>query len=159
MGTRTVLNSELESYFRSQQVSLQWMAVLPALALELGEHANPQDLRRLFFNVGQRLAAASASDFEGVDSLESLEARINGFWAHLNWGWVGLQETGGFIEIAHHASPLAQAFGNASLAWSVGLLEGFYQSVFRVLGAGDKMLVKALPAEANGMTQRLKFGM
>jgi hypothetical protein len=156
-----VLTIELASYFRSQQVSLQWMVVLPALALELGDYANPQDLRRLFFNVGQRLAAASANDLEGVDSLDSLdslELRLNGFWGHLNWGWVDLQETGGFIEIAHHASPLAEAFGNASLEWSVGLLEGFYQSVFRVLGADDKMLVKALPSEANGMTQRLKFG-
>ena len=134
------------------------MAVLTALGLELGSQANPQDLRRLFFNVGQRLATASTSDFEGVDSLESLEVRINRFWAHLNWGWVDLQEAEGFIEIAHHASPLARAFGDASLWWSTGLLEGFYQSVFRVLGAGEKMVVTALPADANCFTQRLKFG-
>ena len=152
------MNNELESYFRSQQVPLQWMVVLPALALELAEHANPQDLRRLFFNVGRRLAADSAGDFEGIDSLGSLEARINEYWVHQNWGWVALQESGGFIEITHHASPLAQAFGDASLEWSVGLLEGFYERVFRVLGAGDTMRVKAVPADSNGLVQRLKFG-
>jgi hypothetical protein len=62
------------------------------------------------------------------------------------------------IEISHQAAPLAEAFGDESLEWSIGLLEGFYESVFKVLGAGDSMVVTGLLEASSGMTVRLNFG-
>jgi hypothetical protein len=151
-------HSNLELYFRSQQVSLQWLPMLRALAMELAVHASPQDLSRLFFNAGVRFAGDTTGRFEGIQTLAQLEENLNDLWARLNWGWVELREVHGVIEIWHHAAPLAEAFGDESLEWSIGLLEGFYECVFKVLGAGDSMSVKGLPGASSGMTVRLNFG-
>ena len=149
---------DMENYFRSQQVSLQWAPVLRALAQELGEMASPQDLQKLFFSAGARFAGDTADRFEGTETLVQLEERLNDLWSSLNWGWVELTETRGVIEITHQAAPLAEAFGDEALEWSIGLLEGFYESVFKVLGAGDSMVVTGLPDESSGRTVRLNFG-
>lgn len=151
-------HNNLENYFRSQQVSLQWLPMLRALAQELSAHASVQDLRRLFFNVGARFAGDTADRFEGVETLVQLEESLNDLWARLNWGWVELTEAPGLIEIGHQAAPLAEAFGDEALEWSIGLLEGFYERVFKVLGAGDAMTVKGLPGASAGMAVRLNFG-
>jgi hypothetical protein len=149
---------DMENYFRSQQVSLQWSPVLRALAHELGEMASPQDLQKLFFSAGARFAGDAADRFEGTETLAQLEERLNDFWSSLNWGWVELAEIHGVIEITHQAAPLAEAFGDEALEWSIGLLEGFYESVFKVLGAGDAMVVTGMPDASSGMTVRLNFG-
>lgn len=149
---------DIESYFRSQQVSLQWLPILRALARELDQHASTQDLRRLFYNAGEHFAGDTADHFQGIETLSQLEESLNGLWARLNWGWVELKETHGVIEIAHQAAPLVEAFGDEALDWSIGLLEGFYERVFKVLGAGDAMSVTGLPAASSGMTVRLNFG-
>ena len=149
---------DMENYFRSQQVSLQWSPVLRALAVELDEMASPQDLHRLFFCVGARFAGDVAARFEGTETLAQLEDRLNDLWSSLNWGWVELRETQGLIEILHQAAPLAEAFGDEALEWTIGLLEGFYESVFKVLGAGDSMVVTGLPEASSAMSVRLNFG-
>lgn len=149
---------DMENYFRSQQVSLQWAPVLRALAVELGEMASKQDLQRLFFSAGARFAGDVATRFEGTETLAQLEECLNDLWSSLNWGWVELRETQGLIEILHQAAPLAEAFGDETLEWSIGLLEGFYESVFKVLGAGDSMVVTGLPDASSGMSVRLNFG-
>ena len=69
-----------------------------------------------------------------------------------------MNEVKGSIDIAHHASPLAEAFGDEALEWSVGLLEGFYQTVFSVLGASEKMVVRSIGEISDGMDIRLRFG-
>ena len=63
-----------------------------------------------------------------------------------------------YIEISHHASPLSEAFGDDTLEWSVGLFEGFYQSVFSVLGAGETMAVRGMAVAAGDMDVQLLFG-
>ena len=76
----------------------------------------------------------------------------------MNWGWVELTEVKGYIDIVHHAAPLAEAFGDEALEWSVGLLEGFYQTIFSVLGASDKMVARSIGEPSDGMELRLRFG-
>lgn len=147
-----------KNYLRTQQVSLQWLPVLRALAAELSENASPEGLRQLFFKVGERFASDVEDRFEDVQTLMELEDELNEFWAQLNWGWVNFTEAGGLIEISHQAAPLEEAFGEEANAWSVGLLEGFYQTVFRVLGAGESMKVRAIDEACVDMLVQLQFG-
>ncbi len=151
-------NATIENYFRSQQVSLQWLPVLRALASELTANADAAALRQLFAKVGERFAKDVQERFEAVQTLAELEEALNEFWTQLNWGWVSLTEAKGAIEIEHQAAPLAEAFGDDHLRWTVGLLEGYYQSIFMVLGAGEAMKVRAREEACVDMLVRLQFG-
>ena len=146
-----------KNYLRTQQVSLQWLPVLRSLAAELSANASEQGLRRLFFKVGERFATDVETRFAEVQTLAELEDELNEFWTQLNWGWVNLTEDNGAIEIAHQAAPIEEAFGDDALPWSVGLLEGFYQTVFSVLGAGDSMSVNAVDEACGDMLVHLRF--
>lgn len=147
-----------KNYLRTQQVSLQWLPVLRSLAAELSENASQEGLRQLFFKVGGRFANDVEARFEDVQTLAELEDELNEFWTQLNWGWVNFTEANGLIEIAHQAAPLEEAFGEESIGWSVGLLEGFYQTVFQVLGAGESMKVQAVDDACIDMLVQLQFG-
>ncbi len=147
-----------EQYFRSQQVSMQWMPVLRSLALELERNASAEDLRSLFFNTGKNLAEELSSHCEDVTTLSQLQEIINDFWLQMNWGWVELSEANAVVEIVHHAAPLAEAFGESSLTWSAGLLEGFYESIFKILGASDEMHVTANMDESTAMSMWFNLG-
>ena len=128
------------------------------MAPEMTAFAGAEELHGLFFNIGQRYASGPVSQFSAFNTLEELEQRLNVFWLEQNWGWVRLTETKDGIDIAHQAAPLATAFGDESLQWSVGLLEGFYQAVFTVLGASDQMTVRNVGVGADGMDIRLRLG-
>ena len=149
---------QLEKYFRGQQVSLQWLPVLRALATEMAGQTPAKELRHFFFNVGARLASDTGDLFQSAKSLSQLEESLNDFWMRINWGWVVFTESESYIDISHHASPLAEALGDDALPWSVGLLEGFYQSVFHVLGASEAIVVRELTELSMGMDIRLRFG-
>lgn len=151
-------NNALQDYFRGQQVSLQWLPILRAMALEMSAHAEADELRHLFFNIGERFAKDTEDRFHGVQTLTQLEESLNDFWGRINWGWVDLREETGAIDITHHAAPLAEAFSDEALNWSTGLLEGFYQTVFNVLGASDTMVVRNVGESSGGVGVRLRYG-
>ena len=152
-------NDNLQNYFKGQQLSLQWSSVLRALAAEMSSRSEPKDLRRFFFNVGERFAKDTEGLFRDAQTIVQLEEALNDFWFRTNWGWVDLSEDNGSIYITHQAAPLAEAFGDDTLQWVVGLLEGFYQSVFNVLGASDSLKVRSLDESSHGMSIRLRFGL
>lgn len=147
-----------ERYFRTQQVSLQWLPILRALSFELERHASAEDLRTLFFNTGKKFAEEIAPRCEEIATLSELQEMLNEFWLQLSWGWMELKESSGVVEISHHAAPLAEAFGESSLAWSVGLLEGFYDEIFKLLGASADMHVSVVMEESVAMDLRLELG-
>lgn len=151
--------NNLQNYFRGQQISLQWSPVLRALAAEMSSRSDPKDLRHLFFKIGGRFAKDTEGLFREVQTIAQLEESLNDFWFRTNWGWVDLNEEDGSIYITHQASPLAEAFGDDALEWVVGLLEGFYQSVFSVLGASDTLVVSNITDLTDGMNIRLRFGL
>lgn len=152
------MSDELTQYFRGQQVPLQWYGVLRAMASSWPTEIGHADLRRMMFRVGEQFASDTQSLFEGCQSLPQLQDALVDFWTRLNWGVVALTEEAGAIGIDHRFAPLAEAFGDDALAWSVGLLEGFYQTVFRALGADASMGVAPQATEAEGMNVRLRFG-
>lgn len=84
---------------------------------------------------------------------------MNDFWMRINWGWVEFSDMQDHVEIAHHATPLAEAFGDEALPWSIGLLEGFYQHLLHALGASINMTVRAVDGEWTGMSIRFHLGL
>jgi hypothetical protein len=149
----------LDDYFRSQQVSLQWSPVLRAFAVELAtqEDVDLDVLRALFVKVGMRFAKDMESQFHGVETLSELAEALNDFWNRTNWGWVELSEGNGCIEIHHRYAPIAEAFGAESLAWSVGILEGFYQAVFRSFGLSDKVWARLVDQQDDAALVHLRL--
>lgn len=151
-------NNSLQDYFRGQQVSLQWLPVLRAMAFEMSAHTEVRELRQLFFKIGVRFAKDAEDFFQNAKTLAQLEEGINDFWTRINWGWVNFKESEDAIYITHQASPLAEAFGDDALNWSVGLFEGFYQAVFDGLGAGDTMAVRSVDESSGGLQVQLRYG-
>ena len=151
-------SDDLQSYFRGQQVSLQWLPVLRAIALEMSANADAKSLHYLFSNIGARFATDAQDCFTDVQTLTQLQESLNDFWSQINWGWVNLTEVKDGIVITHQAAPLAEAFGDEALVWSSGLLEGFYQHVFKRLDTSNTMAVRSLDASSDGMEIRLRFG-
>jgi hypothetical protein len=147
----------LDDYFRSQQVPLQWSPVLLAMAQELSVHADEEALHQLFVRIGSRFAKSVESQFEGISTLTELTRSLNDLWSRTQWGWVELNETRDGIEIEHRYAPLSEAFGAETLQWTVGLLEGFYQTVFHLFGASEKMLVKYLGQQDDGFSIHLRL--
>lgn len=127
------------------------------MAQEMAASAGAKGLQEMFFNIGQRCARDAVSQFSGLDTIDDLEQRLNQFWLEQNWGWVSFVESQDGIDISHQASPLGAAFGAEALEWSVGFLEGFYQAVFTVLGASEKMVVRSIGVGADGMDIQLRF--
>jgi len=153
-----VTNDALQSYFREQQVSLQWLPVLRAMSVEMSAHMHEKELQELFSRIGERFATDTEEHFQNVQTLAQLEENLNFFWARINWGWVTLREVKGFIEITHYAAPLAEAFGDEAIGWSMALLQGFYQRAFNVLGASETMSVRGVGEPGGGMDVRFRFG-
>jgi hypothetical protein len=153
------MSYSLDDYFRSQQVSLQWSPVLRAFAVELRTQADVEieALHQLFIKIGMRFGKDMESQFQGVETLSELANAFNDLWNRTNWGWVALTEASGSIEIEHHYAPIAEAFGGEMLDWSVGLLEGFYQAVFRSFGVSEKMTAKLVTQQNDGLYVHLRL--
>ncbi len=146
-----------KKYAKTVKIDAQFARLLRAMAAEMSSVSDAPDLRDFFFRIGEQFATAAGEAFENVESLEDLESCLNAFWAEMSWGWVELNEEDEGINISHQCAPLAQAFGDDSLAWSVGLLEGFYQTLFTEFGASDDMTMNCISASQDGMDIRLRF--
>ena len=147
----------LKNYMKIQQIPLQWRGVLRAMSAEMSSVSENSDLRDFFSRIGERFASGIQSKFQDVETLDELEASLNVFWTEINWGWVELLEEEGSIDITHQCVPLAQAFGDEELSWSVGLLEGFYQTLFKEFGASEDMVMTCVGESSDGMDIRLRF--
>lgn len=148
----------LENYYREQQMSLQWLPFLRAMAGELSDQTDAQTLRQLFSSIGERVAQESREAFEGIGTLGALTSALNDYLSRINWGVAEISEVPAGITIDHHGAPLAEAFGDEALVWSIGFLEGFYTTLFGLLGAGTSMRVRALDDECEALHLRFRFG-
>jgi predicted hydrocarbon binding protein len=146
-----------KNYVKAQKINPQWAKVLRAMASEMSSVSEVPDLRDFFYRIGEQFAATTGETFAGVETLDDLESSLNSFWVDMTWGWVELVEDDEGINIAHQCSPLAQAFGEDALSWSVGFLEGFYHTLFTEFGASDDMVMNCVSASLDGMDIRLRF--
>lgn len=126
--------------------------LLSALTGRLLEGLGEDVLRDWAVAVGQDWAQAERERFAGSGTLEALADSLNSYWAEARWGWARLEETDDGLEVYHHASPLGEA--HPSL---VGVLEGFYETVFKLLGADGDMVVQLVEAANDGFDLHLRL--
>jgi hypothetical protein len=151
------MTTTLDSYFRSQQVNLQWSPILFAMAHELQAIATPADLRLLFQKIGARFAQSVADQFSDATTLNQLNDSLNKLWSRTQWGFVTMQEASDSIEIAHQFAPLHEAFGQEAASWSIGLLEGFYQNVFKIFSSTDILTAQCVGIENDGLQLNIQL--
>jgi len=151
------MQKTLLDYYRTQQSSRQWEDFLRCMAFELSSQASSEELRIIFSGIGKRQALLLEESLQGIDALSDLASALNQYWSARHWGLVAFGEKKNTIEITHSASPLAEVFGEDSLVWSIGFLEGFYEQIFKALGAGKHMHVTAIDAEEGGLNLFLEL--
>ncbi|MFM9922979.1 cellulose biosynthesis protein BcsD [Variovorax sp. H27-G14] len=133
-------------YYERNSCSSQWLEFNRGMALELSAGLPPEDLRQLFFRVGQRFAQALPNP--PCATLDELQEQFNARWNGIHWGFTVLSEDAEGVAIAHACSPIAAAFGPATTNWSVGFFEGVYQAWFDAQHMPAELRVQALQPDA-----------
>jgi hypothetical protein len=134
-------------YYERNSCSTQWLEFNRGMAAELSAGLPPEDLRQLFFRIGQRLA--NALPVAPCDTLGDLQDQFNARWEGIGWGFTVLSEEADGVAITHACSPIAMAFGPETTGWSVGFFEGVYQAWFDAQRMPPSLRVQALqPATA-----------
>ena len=141
----------LAHYVRAEGLRVPRL-LLSALANRMAEGLGDEVLRDWAIAVGQDWAQAEQARFAGSGTLDALADSLNSHWAEARWGWARLEETEDGLEVYHHASPLGDA--HPSL---VGVLEGFYETVFKLLGADDDMVVQLVEGASEGFDLHLRL--
>lgn len=129
-------------YYERKSCSAQWLEFNRGLAAELSAGLPPEDLRQLFFRIGQRLA--HAMPVPACNTLSDLQDHFNARWDGIDWGFTVLSEDADGVAITHACSPIAVAFGPESTDWSVGFFEGVYQAWFDSQRMPPSLRVQAL---------------
>lgn len=135
-------------FYERNSCSSQWLEFNRGLAAELSAGLPPEDLRQLFYRIGQRLA--QSLPVTECDTLAALQDQFNARWNGIDWGFSTLQEEADGLYITHACSPIAVAFGPEATDWSVGFFEGVYQSWFDAQRMPASLRVQALPGDADG---------
>jgi len=129
-------------YYEKKSCSAQWLEFNRGMAAELSAGLPPEDLRQLFFRIGQRLA--HALPIPPCRTLGELQDEFNARWDGIDWGFAVLNEEADGVAISHACSPVAAAFGPESTGWSVGFFEGAYQTWFEAQHMPSNLRVHAL---------------
>lgn len=112
-------------------------------AAELYEAVPEAQAKGFFQAIGKRMAALEPLD--GVNDASVLRARINAFWEALNWGEAELVVGDDTITVHHRGLPEAVA-PDQERHWArmlLAVLEGAYDSWFRLLGSGPALVTSA----------------
>lgn len=133
-------------YYERNSCSSQWLEFNRGLAAELSAGLPPEDLRQLFFRIGQRLA--NAMPVPPCNTLGDLQAEFNARWSDIDWGFTTLSEDADCVFITHACSPIAVAFGPDATNWSIGFFEGVYQGWFDAQQMPSSLQVQALQSDA-----------
>ena len=128
--------------------------VLRQSMLELLRHVGVDQVRALCYATGVRMA--TDNPLGKVDKMSELEAAAQRFLAARDWGWMVVEEHADAVDLVHGCSPLRSWFGEAGLAWSSALFEGFYAEWLHQLGAGEKLQLRQVDAPS-GADDVLRF--
>lgn len=141
-------------YYQSSGCSAQWGDFLKTLASELDAQMSAEENRAFFYVLGARLA--DRLSLPQADTLEALEQSINVQLRSIRWGWTRIRDIHSSLEIVHACAPMRQAFGDAAMSWSGGVLEGLYAGWLKQLGAGDELQLRQV-GQPEGPTDALRF--
>lgn len=124
-------------------------------ATEICEAVPELQARGFFAAIGKRIAALEPLD--GISDAAVLSMRLNEFWRALDWGEIELVLTSDSIVVHHRDLPRTLA-PDPRGHWATmlaGVLEGAYDTWFRVLGSGPALTTHA---EWKGDTLELRHG-
>ncbi|WP_219210434.1 cellulose biosynthesis protein BcsD [Variovorax boronicumulans] len=138
--------TSLIGYYERITCSAQWLDFTRALAAELSAGLPPEENRRLFFRIGERVA--HGLPVARCGTLVELQAAINARWESIDWGFATLEESADRLSIVHACSPIAMAFGPDTTDWAAGFFEGAYQAWFQAQGSPAELRVRADAAPA-----------
>lgn len=116
-----------------------WPVLAAMMMVEVQDGATPEQAHGLFHSLGGRIAALISVD--DVHSLDDLCDQINQLWTDLGFGHVAMALDDEGINLKHSGVPHMPSPGDDGL-WStmIGpLLEGAYDSWFRVMGSSTKL--------------------
>ena len=120
------------------------LAVLAMMtAAELYEAVPEAQAKGFFLAIGKRLAELETLD--GVNDASALRTRLNAFWNALGWGEAEIVVGDDTIIVHHRGLPKAVA-PDRGQHWAKMLqavLEGAYDSWFRMLGSGPALVTTA----------------
>jgi len=136
------------AHLHQLQCSRQWRGFLAAMGDEFASALPAQELATLMARIGMRFAAAHP--LNACETVQELQQDMNRVWDLLEWGWAELGQTSEGIEVTHHFSPLAAAFGEAQAPWACGFLQGVYQHWFAAAGAEGLRVDVVTAADAQG---------
>ncbi|RYF75874.1 MAG: hypothetical protein EOO29_23370 [Comamonadaceae bacterium] len=122
-----------------------WLHFHRALALELAAGLPDSEIQRLFWRIGQRVAAAMP--IVRCDDTLHLQHCFNDHWATLGMGVALLGEEADALRITHACSPVARHFGPDGSNWANGFFEGVYGVWFESQGLPPGLAVRALPTQ------------
>ncbi|MET0238659.1 MAG: cellulose biosynthesis protein BcsD [Sphingobium sp.] len=113
---------------------------------EIAAMASPEQLYGFFLGVGRRMAELHSVG--GVQHLDRLSDRINGFWDSLGWGQVSFELDDEGMDIIHIGVP-GSLEGDRSGVWpqiAPAVLEGAYDAWFRQMGSADRLHTRVVAA-------------
>ncbi|GAA4328809.1 hypothetical protein GCM10023144_14980 [Pigmentiphaga soli] len=131
------MDSTILEYLADRQCSPQWKGFLAALADEFAAQLPENDLRALMRRIGTRFA--DREPLPECKTLDDVQLAMSRIWMNMDWGWVAVDEPGGYLRIRHNCAPLRSAFGQNAGKWVVAFLEGVYQRWFQSLGSGNDL--------------------
>jgi hypothetical protein len=143
-------------YFAQQHCARQWAHFIAAMFAEFEERVDPVEADQFLETLGSRMA--QSLPLRRCDSLEELEEDINAVLEGIDWGWVRIEEAGGFIEIEHGAYPLVPQ-DEQRRSWLAPTLEGLYTEW--MTGQGGDPTCSARLSEALGeigAPMRFRYG-
>ncbi len=129
------------AFIRDQPFGLP-ESLLLSIFRELEQRAEPGTLRAWCHLFGKVWATDAAEQFAPAQDLVTLNELVNKFWSANRWGWARLHEVEDGLQVIHNGAPLSGDKAVQHLHWSCGLLEGFYEAIFKQLGADDSMKVR-----------------
>lgn len=147
----------LLDHYERAHCSRQWSAFIGVLMDELFRSAGEHEARSFLRHIGRRLA--QAFELGRHDTLQSLEAAMNGYWGALDWGYVELAERDTGIVIRHSAYPVPARLADAALARAsmAAVLEGVY-AAWLEKQSGDGGIPLRGTAAAPGRVLELYYG-
>jgi hypothetical protein len=143
-------------YFAQQHCARQWAHFIAAMFAEFEERVDPVEADQFLETLGSRMA--QSLPLRRCDSLEELEEDVNAVLEGIDWGWVRIEEAGGFIEIEHGAYPLVPQ-DEQRRSWLAPTLEGLYTEWMTGQGGDPTCSARLAEAPAEiGAPMRFRYG-
>lgn len=143
-------------YYARQQCSRQWVHFMAAMFAEFEERVDKVEADLFLDALGAKMSRLLP--LRRCENLEELEEDINSVLEGIDWGWMRLRETDGFIEIVHGAYPLVPQ-DESRPNWFIPILGGLYGGWLGDQGGDHSFTARLSGApRANGAPLTFRYG-